>query len=73
MPKINTFVSRQLLLNKLVAHFSCFNLLHSHQKFPSSKFNLANRREAPHCTVGQCRDERRVNDWGSMPQLLTRK
>ena len=34
---------------------------------------LANRREAPHYTVGQCRDERRFNNWGSMPQLLKKK
>ena len=34
---------------------------------------LANRREAPHCTVGQCRDERRVNDWGSPAPIIDKK
>ena len=30
---------------------------------------LAYRREAPHCTVGQCRDDRRVKKKGSMPSF----
>ena len=60
-----------ILKHKMVGYDPKTGLPQRRQQDEDEAVYLAYRRETPHCTVGQCRDDRRVKKRGSMPFFFT--